>query len=95
MVDSDTPPAKVRDGRRVLDKHRQMLLDLTPDVFPQSASVEFQPPRNLNISTHVRELVEGSQEAGTRAAVIAAIDDLMLRVGRVWLAHGGVNAPRP
>jgi hypothetical protein len=85
LIDPNASTQLVSYGDHVVEKHRSLLIDQAPDVFPQSVATRF---------ASATMLVPGPDE-DARARIIERVDYLLDRVKSAWLQFDGVNTPGP
>lgn len=95
VLDRHTTEAELNDVPRVVEKHRQELLDTTPELFPQSAVEGFRQPKILPVSSAAKASVKGLQNEETRAALVTFVDNLLMAVETQWEAQRGFRARKP
>jgi hypothetical protein len=94
MLDSTSTTELVNDVERAIEKHRAMLQDLSPSVFPPSVTARFAVPGMLSVAS-AKSRVGALPDGDTRAFAIAKAESLLDIVKSAWREHDGVRAPRP
>jgi len=93
-TDPTSGKPQLDDVRRIVQKHRDQLIDAAPELFPLSVVDRFRVPSAINISRQNAE-VAGMQHAADRAAVLGNLDSLIEAILAQWKAYSGFKAVMP
>lgn len=94
VLNPDATERQVKDVVRVVRKHRDQLLNLTPGVFPQATAEQFREPALFNVG-RTRVVVQNLTHQEERAAALAQVEALSKAIQSQWMEYGGPRAPRP
>ena len=94
VLDPGATEPELKDHRRVVQKHRDLLLDLDTELFPPSTKERFRRPALLNVAT-ARAMVQNMSHSEARATTLAEVDQLLNALQLQWVAESGRTAPAP
>jgi hypothetical protein len=89
-----TPEPLLVDARRVIQNHRDILLDLDNGLFPASTKDRFRRPGQLYL-TPARATVQNMTHQTARETALADVDQLLDVLRQQWVAESGPTAQQP